>query len=92
MMARGLRARVAFVESAAPPAHDDRAANGVFDGGIHSDIERGFIRAEVNSYDDLVAVDGSFAELRGRGQLRLEGKDYIVRDGEICHFRFNVGK
>ena len=61
-------------------------------GTVHSDIERGFIRAEVNSYDDLVAVDGSFAELRGRGQLRLEGKDYIVRDGEICHFRFNVGK
>jgi len=61
-------------------------------GTVHSDIERGFIRAEVNGYDDLVAVDGSFPELRARGQLRLEGKDYIVRDGEICHFRFNVGK
>jgi ribosome-binding ATPase YchF (GTP1/OBG family) len=59
---------------------------------VHSDIGRGFIRAEVNSYDDLVAVNGSFADLRARGQLRLEGKDYLVRDGEICHFRFNVGK
>ena len=61
-------------------------------GTVHSDIARGFIRAEVNSYDDLVGVDGSFAELRTRGELRLEGKDYIVRDGEVCHFRFNVGK
>jgi ribosome-binding ATPase len=61
-------------------------------GTVHSDIERGFIRAEVNSYDELLAVDGAFAELRARGQLRLEGKDYVVRDGEICHFRFNVAK
>jgi ribosome-binding ATPase YchF (GTP1/OBG family) len=61
-------------------------------GSVHSDIGRGFIRAEVNSYDELVAVEGSFPELRARGQLRLEGKDYLVRDGEICHFRFNVGK
>jgi ribosome-binding ATPase len=61
-------------------------------GTVHSDISRGFIRAEVNSYDDLIGVDGSFADLRARGQLRLEGKDYVVRDGEICHFRFNVGK
>ena len=59
-------------------------------GAVHSDIARGFIRAEVNSYDELIAVDGAFAEIRARGQLRLEGKDYIVRDGEICHFRFNV--
>jgi ribosome-binding ATPase len=61
-------------------------------GTVHSDIARGFIRAEVNTYDELVAVDGSFAELRSRGQLRLEGKDYSVQDGEVCHFRFNVGK
>src|SRR5438309_8955122 len=61
-------------------------------GTVHSDIARGFIRAEVNSYDDLVAADGSFADLRSRGQLRLEGKDYMVRDGEVCHFRFNVAK
>ena len=61
-------------------------------GTVHSDIARGFIRAEVNTYDELVAVDGSFADLRARGQLRLEGKDYTVRDGEVCHFRFNVAK
>ncbi len=61
-------------------------------GTVHSDIARGFIRAEVNSFDELVAVDGSFAELRVKGQLRLEGKDYLVGDGEICHFRFNVAK
>ena len=61
-------------------------------GAIHSDIARGFIRAEVNGYEELVAVDGSFADLRARGQLRLEGKDYVVQDGEVCHFRFNVAK
>jgi len=61
-------------------------------GAVHSDIARGFIRAEVNTYDELVAAAGSFADLRARGQLRLEGKDYVVRDGEICHFRFNVAK
>ncbi len=61
-------------------------------GAVHSDIARGFIRAEVNTYDELVAVNGSFADLRTKGQLRLEGKDYVVRDGEVCHFRFNVAK
>jgi GTP-binding protein YchF len=61
-------------------------------GTVHSDIARGFIRAEVTAYDELVAANGSFADVRARGQLRLEGKDYVVRDGEICHFRFNVGK
>jgi hypothetical protein len=61
-------------------------------GAIHSDIARGFIRAEVVGYDDLVAVEGSMAAARERGRLRLEGKDYEVQDGEICHFRFNVAK
>jgi GTP-binding protein YchF len=61
-------------------------------GTVHSDIARGFIRAEVSSYEDVIAANGEFAELRARGQLRLEGKDYPVRDGEICHFRFNVAK
>ena len=59
-------------------------------GGVHSDIARGFIRAEVNTYDEMIAAAGSFAEIRAKGQLRLEGKDYLVHDGEICHFRFNV--
>ncbi|MCK8824547.1 redox-regulated ATPase YchF [Fuchsiella alkaliacetigena] len=58
-------------------------------GKIHSDMEHGFIRAEVVSYEDLVKA-GSFAESREQGKLRLEGKDYIVKDGDVCYFRFNV--
>jgi hypothetical protein len=61
-------------------------------GSVHSDIARGFIRAEVNGYEELVAAAGDFAQLRAKGLLRLEGKDYVVQDGEICHFRFNVAK
>jgi ribosome-binding ATPase len=61
-------------------------------GAIHSDISRGFIRAEVVGYDELVAAQGSMAAVREKGQFRLEGKDYVVQDGEICHFRFNVAK
>jgi ribosome-binding ATPase len=61
-------------------------------GVVHSDIARGFIRAEVASYADLIAAKGSFADLRAKGQLRLEGKDYVVQDGDVCHFRFNVAK
>lgn len=55
-------------------------------GEIHTDIQRGFIRAEVVKNEDLLAA-GGFAEVRARAQLRLEGKDYIVHDGEIVHFR-----
>jgi GTP-binding protein YchF len=58
-------------------------------GVIHSDFERGFIRAEVVSYEDLVAA-GSMAAAREKGLLRLEGKDYVVQDGDVMHFRFNV--
>jgi len=58
-------------------------------GKIHSDIERGFIRAEVVSYDDFMA-HGSMAAAREKGLLRLEGKNYEVRDGDIINFRFNV--
>ena len=58
-------------------------------GTIHSDIERGFIRAEVVRFDDLVAL-GSEARCREQGKLRLEGKDYVVQDGDVVHFRFNV--
>src|SRR6266536_2078091 len=56
------------------------------------ELDRGFIRAEVVGYDELIADDGSMAAVREKGQFRLEGKDYIVQDGEICHFRFNVAK
>jgi hypothetical protein len=58
-------------------------------GAIHSDIERGFIRAEVTAWEDLLDL-GSLASCRDRGLLRLEGKDYLVQDGEVVHFRFNV--
>ena len=58
-------------------------------GKIHSDIERGFIRAEVVAYDDFIRL-GSEAKCREAGKLRLEGKDYVVRDGDIVHFRFAV--
>jgi GTP-binding protein YchF len=59
---------------------------------IHSDIARGFIRAEVVGYEELVVAGGSMATVRERGQFRLEGKEYVVRDGEVCHFRFNIAK
>ncbi len=58
-------------------------------GRIHSDIERGFIRAEVMAFDDFVRL-GSEAKCREAGKLRLEGKDYVVQDGDIVHFRFAV--
>ena len=58
-------------------------------GKIHSDIERGFIRAEVVHYDDFIQY-GSDAKCREHGKLRLEGKEYVVKDGDIIHFRFNV--
>lgn len=58
-------------------------------GKIHSDIERGFIRAEVLTYDDFIA-HGSEARCKEAGKLRLEGKDYLVKDGDIIHFRFAV--
>jgi GTP-binding protein YchF len=58
-------------------------------GCIHSDMERGFIRAEVISYEELMRA-GSFAAARERGLIRSEGKDYVMRDGDVVHFRFNV--
>jgi len=58
-------------------------------GAIHTDFERGFIRAEVASYDDFVACGGEQGA-KESGKLRLEGKDYTVRDGDVIHFRFNV--
>jgi GTP-binding protein YchF len=58
-------------------------------GTIHSDIARGFIRAEIVSYDDLIKA-GTYAVAREQGLLRLEGKDYIMQEGDIVNFRFNV--
>ncbi|UUV21427.1 redox-regulated ATPase YchF [Paenimyroides aestuarii] len=58
-------------------------------GVIHTDFEKGFIRAEVIAYDDYVAY-GSEAKVKEAGKLRVEGKEYIVKDGDVMHFRFNV--
>jgi ribosome-binding ATPase YchF (GTP1/OBG family) len=58
-------------------------------GVIHTDFERGFIRAEVIAYDDYIRFKGE-AGARDAGKLRLEGKEYIVKEGDVMHFRFNV--
>ena len=58
-------------------------------GKIHSDIERGFIRAEVVGYDDLIEC-GSEAAAKEKGLYRLEGKEYVMKDGDVVNFRFNV--
>ena len=58
-------------------------------GIIHTDFEKGFIKAEIMSYDDLVKY-GSEKEVKENGKMRLEGKDYLMQDGDICYFRFNV--
>jgi ribosome-binding ATPase YchF (GTP1/OBG family) len=58
-------------------------------GKIHSDFERGFIRAEIVAYDDLIAC-GSMAAAKEKGLLRSEGKEYVMKDGDVTLFRFNV--
>jgi len=58
-------------------------------GVIHTDFERGFIKAEIVSFEDLVEA-GSLANARSAGRVRLEGKDYVMRDGDVVEFRFNV--
>lgn len=58
-------------------------------GIIHTDFEKGFIRAEVMAYNDLIEY-GSEIKVKEKGKVRLEGKEYIMQDGDICHFRFNV--
>lgn len=59
-------------------------------GKIHSDIERGFIKAEVISFDDLMKCNGSMVQAKEKGMVRSEGKEYIMQDGDIVLFRFNV--
>ncbi len=58
-------------------------------GAIHTDFERGFIRAQTIAYDDYLACGGE-AGARERGRMRAEGKDYVVKDGDVMHFLFNV--
>ncbi|MEP0761464.1 MAG: redox-regulated ATPase YchF, partial [Chloroflexota bacterium] len=59
-------------------------------GTIHTDLARGFIRAEVVAYEDFVAAGGSMAEVKARGKMRLEGRDYVVRDGDMILVRFAI--
>src|SRR6185503_1961069 len=58
-------------------------------GVIHTDFQRGFIKAEIVSYDDLMSA-GSLLKAREAGRVRMEGKDYVMRDGDVVEFRFNV--
>ena len=58
-------------------------------GVIHTDFEHGFIKAEVIAYKDIVELK-TYAKCREAGKLRIEGKEYIIEDGDVCHFRFNV--
>ena len=56
-------------------------------GVIHSDFQKNFIKVEVIAYDDFVSLEGSYAKCRERGKIRLEGKQYLIQDGEICLFK-----
>ena len=67
--------------------HGDTAPRAA--GVIHTDFEKGFIRAEVTSYDDFIACKGEHGA-KDAGKMRLEGKEYVVKDGDVMHFRFNV--
>jgi ribosome-binding ATPase YchF (GTP1/OBG family) len=58
-------------------------------GVIHTDFQRGFIKAEIVSYDDLIAA-GSMNDAKAAGKVRMEGKEYVMRDGDVVEFRFNV--
>jgi ribosome-binding ATPase YchF (GTP1/OBG family) len=58
-------------------------------GVVHTDLQKGFIRAEVIAYDDMISL-GNMAEVRSHGKLRLEGKTYEVKDGDILNIRFNI--
>ena len=58
-------------------------------GVIHTDFQRGFIKAEIVSYDDLMSA-GSMADAKAAGKVRMEGKDYVMKDGDVVEFRFNV--
>ena len=78
--------------STSPPRSSARAAASRAPqaaGVIHTDFERGFIKAEIVSFDDLVAA-GSMAEAKKAGKVRMEGKDYVMADGDVVEFRFNV--
>ena len=66
-----------------------RKSSPIAAGTIHSDMEKGFIRAETISYNDYIEFNGE-AGSKEKGKLRLEGKEYVVQDGDVMHFLFNV--
>lgn len=84
---------ISFLTAGAPEVRAWTIKNGTrapqAAGKIHSDFERGFIRAEVIHYDDLIAC-GSLAAAKEKGLVRSEGKEYVMRDGDVVLFRFNV--
>ena len=59
---------------------------------IGTDFEKGFIKADIVSYDDFVAAEGSMVKIKEEGKLRQEGRDYVMQDGDIVEFKFNVSK
>ena len=59
---------------------------------IHTDFEKGFNKADIVSYDDFVAAGGSVVKIKEEGKLRQEGRDYVMQDGDIVEFKFNVSK
>ena len=61
-------------------------------GVIHTDFEKGFIKADIVSYDDFVAAEGSMTKIKEEGKLRQEGRDYVMADGDIVEFKFNISK
>ena len=80
---------VTSLAGCATPGGQNHATAPQAAGEIHTDFEKGFIRAETISYDDYVTLGGE-SGAREAGKLRLEGKDYVVQEGDVMHFRFNV--
>ena len=75
--------------TAVPPIVPKGATAPQAAGVIHTDFERGFIKAEIVSFDDLISA-GSMATAKSAGKVRMEGKDYVMTDGDVVEFRFNV--
>ena len=88
-IAAAAQMRSIAVNTRVAPAGESKAQAVQAAGQIHTDMEKGFIRAEVVAYNDLMQA-GSFAAVPKLGLMRLQGRDYEVQDGDIIHFRFNV--
>ena len=82
-------AAISLVASPFGTGHVETGAKAQAAGAIHTDFEKGFIRAEVIAYDEYVRLGGE-STAKEAGKMRLEGKEYVVKDGDVMHFRFNV--